>query len=152
DECMVCVFDDPAVADSFVGVVEYNTDLFTLGAIEQLLRWFENLLGAAAADPGRLVGDYPLLSDMEAATALADSSGPVVAREPGTRVDDLVLRQAALTPDRTAATDGTRQVTYTQLADRATRLAAHLRARGAGPEQIVAVCVEPTVDLPVVLL
>ena len=152
DECMVCLFDDPAMSDTFVGIAEYNTDLFTPGAIEQLLRWFENLLGAAAADPGRLVGDYPLLSAPDAAAALADGSGPAVARERGARVDDLVLRQAALTPDRTAATDGTRQVTYAQLADRATRLAAYLRARGAGPEQIVAVCVEPTVDLPAVLL
>jgi fatty-acyl-CoA synthase len=50
-----------------------------------------------------------------------------------------LLRRSALAyPDRTAVRDGERTVSFAQLADRAWRLGAALRAAGVGPEQRVA--------------
>ncbi|HEX6355316.1 amino acid adenylation domain-containing protein [Actinophytocola sp.] len=69
-----------------------------------------------------------------------------------TTIPQLVARQAAATPDAVAVAgaDGTR--TYAELAVRAGRLTAALRAAGAGPESPVAVCLPRGVDLVAGLL
>ncbi|WP_340559278.1 amino acid adenylation domain-containing protein [Streptomyces sp. GSL17-111] len=62
-----------------------------------------------------------------------------------TFVDD-ILGHAARTPGRTAVTTPDGDVTYAELAERIERLAAVLRARGAGPERVCAVAVPRGVD------
>jgi amino acid adenylation domain-containing protein len=59
---------------------------------------------------------------------------------------------AARWPDRVAVTDGTRELTYAELDCAANRLAHRLRAVGAGPERLVGLCAERTVDLVVGVL
>lgn len=55
-------------------------------------------------------------------------------------------------PEAVAVRAGRQQLTYAQLEARADRLAAHLRAHGAAPEQVVAVALPRGVDLAVALL
>src|SRR5580704_8546699 len=50
---------------------------------------------------------------------------------------ELFESQAARTPNDEAVRMGSRSLTYKQLDERANQMAAHLRARGAGPEQFV---------------
>ncbi|MFB6815389.1 amino acid adenylation domain-containing protein [Streptomyces sp. NPDC056347] len=59
---------------------------------------------------------------------------------------------AARVPDSIAVTDGTRELTYSELDRAANRLAHRLRRAGAGPETLVALCTERTADLVVGLL
>jgi amino acid adenylation domain-containing protein len=59
---------------------------------------------------------------------------------------------AAAHPGRTAVADGRTTLTYAQLWQRVTRLAARLGDRGAGPDNVVAVAVERGVDLVVTQL
>ncbi len=49
-------------ATGLTGSLEYNADLFERGTAERLVRHFQILLEAAAADPARPVEDLPLLS------------------------------------------------------------------------------------------
>ena len=61
-------------------------------------------------------------------------------------------RQAQLTPDAVALVDGTVELTYRQLDERANQLARALLPRGAGPEVRVGICVERSAELVVGLL
>ncbi|GAA3849312.1 hypothetical protein GCM10022243_14100 [Saccharothrix violaceirubra] len=65
---------------------------------------------------------------------------------------DLVAAQVARTPDATAVVSGTASVSYRDLLDRADRLAAALRGRGVGAEDVVGVSLERGIDLAVALL
>jgi amino acid adenylation domain-containing protein len=143
DECMVCVFDDPAECGGFFGLIEYNTDLYDETTIDRMWRHFELLLECATSDPPSPVGDYPV--------AGPGSFPQARALKPDACVEDLVLRQVAQAPGRVAVTDGTEELTYAELADRATRLAGFLRERGAGPEAVVGVCLDHGIDLPVAI-
>jgi amino acid adenylation domain-containing protein len=60
--------------------------------------------------------------------------------------------QAARTPDAVAVVSGDRHLTYQELNRRANQLAHHLQKLGVGPEVLVGVCVERTLEMVVGLL
>ncbi|MDW5324849.1 amino acid adenylation domain-containing protein [Plantactinospora sp. KLBMP9567] len=64
----------------------------------------------------------------------------------------LVARVAARQPDAIAVTCRGDQLSYRALDVRAGRLARALRARGVGPESLVGLCLEPSLDLVVAAL
>src|ERR1700688_1499804 len=60
--------------------------------------------------------------------------------------------QAAATPDAAAVVWRGRSLSYAELGRRARALASRLRSSGVGPEAVVAVLVDHSLDLPVALL
>ncbi|MGW2601765.1 MupA/Atu3671 family FMN-dependent luciferase-like monooxygenase, partial [Streptomyces klenkii] len=123
--------------------LEYNTDLFDPETAERFFTTFRDLLAAAAEAPeaplSRLAAPTAADGSEAGAPAPAAPGGPVPAQwERGPRrpvedvtVHELVARQAAAAPGATAVLDGDRVLTYGQLEERAGRLAAVLRERGA---------------------
>lgn len=67
-------------------------------------------------------------------------------------VHELVGAQAARTPEGTAVVAGGQALCYGALNRRANRLAHYLRALGVGPEVLVGVCLERSVELVIGLL
>src|SRR6266545_41321 len=61
-------------------------------------------------------------------------------------------RRVLMSPDAVAASAGDERITYTELDERASVLAKLLRARGVGPEQLVGVCVDRSIQLVVAML
>ncbi|MCK6591862.1 MAG: AMP-binding protein, partial [Polyangiaceae bacterium] len=64
----------------------------------------------------------------------------------------LFEHQARRTPDATAATFEGRSLTYRELEKRSNRLANHLRALGVGPDKLVGLCVERSLEMAIGLL
>lgn len=67
-------------------------------------------------------------------------------------VPQLVARQAAATPEAVAIVAGAARLTYHELNRRANRLAHYLRTLGVGPNTLVGLCVERSLDMVVGLL
>jgi amino acid adenylation domain-containing protein len=67
-------------------------------------------------------------------------------------VHDLLEAQALLTPEKIAVICRDRSVTYRDLWQKARRLAIHLRGLGVGPETIVAIMMDRSLDMMVALL
>jgi amino acid adenylation domain-containing protein len=120
---------------------EYGTDLFDATTIERFGRHYLRLLEAAIADPTLLIGELPLLDEAERRAATGDSRG---AEYPVACMHELFEQRAAERPDAVALRYEGESVTYGELNERANRLAHHLRALGAGPEQLVALFLEPS--------
>jgi amino acid adenylation domain-containing protein len=70
----------------------------------------------------------------------------------GECIHELFAEQAARFPDTVAVEIGARRLTYEQLNVRANQLAHHLQTRGVGPETIVGICVERSLEMIVGLL
>jgi amino acid adenylation domain-containing protein len=64
----------------------------------------------------------------------------------------LVEAQVERTPNAIAVVHGEQQLTYAELNQRANQLAHELRKQGAGPNQLVALCADRSIDLVVGLL
>ena len=71
---------------------------------------------------------------------------------PDIPVHEQITRAAHRWPEAVAIHTAEEETTYAELEERTHRLAAHLRAHGAGPEQVVAVALPRTTDLIVSLL
>ncbi|MEO3869998.1 amino acid adenylation domain-containing protein [Nonomuraea sp. B12E4] len=125
----------------------------------RLVRALEEL----AADPGRPVGLLDLLEQHERDQVLGEWAGsegepehartdPAQVVSPGT-LAEVFRERCAAGADDVAVVDGRgNALTYAELADRASRLAGVLGARGAGPEDVVAVAVPRGLDTVVAIL
>jgi amino acid adenylation domain-containing protein len=136
---------------ALAGVLEYSSALFEPATAARLVAQMQTLLGAIAADPGRRVGHLPLQSEAERHRLLwawNDTAAP----EPADALHTLIERHAQRHPHATALVCGDAHLGYGELDLQANRLAHHLRRRGVGPEVIVAVCMERSLQLPVALL
>lgn len=67
-------------------------------------------------------------------------------------VPDLVAARAAETPEALALSDGVRRLSYRTLDRRANRLARELRARGIGPDDLIAICLDRSIELIIAAL
>src|SRR4051812_10313219 len=79
-------------------------------------------------------------------------AGPGGTRTDGGLLPALIEEQGRRTPQGVAVSDGGTEPTYAELNARANRLAPHLIAGGAGPEQLVAVGMRRSLDLVVAFL
>ncbi|MGJ3561519.1 AMP-binding protein [Streptomyces sp. INA 01156] len=134
----------PAGLDGFV---DFALDLFDRSTIEAFLGRLERVLRAVVADPDTPISTVDVLSTAERTAILTtwnDTTTPVLT---GT-LPDLFQAQAARTPTHTALAhaDG-ETLTYSELNQRANRLARHLIGHGAGPERIVALLLPRSVEL-----
>lgn len=67
-------------------------------------------------------------------------------------IHEIFEKQARLYPDAIAASYKGQRLTYRELSERSDQLARHLRSLGAGPERLVAICVERSLEMMVGLV
>src|SRR6185295_5728338 len=111
----------------------------------RLLGHLQTLLEAAVSNPESPLSRLPLLTAAEQAQ-LAAWDQTEHRDHPEGLLHGLFEAQARRTPEALALVAGSTVLTYTELEERSARLAARLRAVGAGPEVGVAVCLERTAD------
>jgi amino acid adenylation domain-containing protein len=128
--------------DHLAGHLTYRSDLYEPGTAQRLADAFLHLLGELAGAPDRPIGSLELLPPGQRAAVLDASRGPAPLGPLNLRAHDLFARQARLTPQATAVTFGDVRLSYRELDERSDRIAHWLRARGAGPERVVGVCLE----------
>ena len=129
----------------------FSTDLFDRSTIERLVNHFETVLHAIASNPNQRISALPVLTEAERNQILIEWNDTTLA-EDAQCIPQLFEAQAALTPDATAATFESEQLTYRELNRRANQLAHYLKKRGVGPEVLVAICVKRSLDMIVGLL
>ena len=132
--------------------LEYDVDLFDLGTIERMAGQFARLLDGVVAAPDSRIFDLPLLDDAQTREILALSNPRVVAAVEHETLHQAFESQVGNTPDRVAVVCDDRQLSYAELNEHANRLAHFLRVQGVGPDQLVGLCVERSLDMIVGLL
>jgi amino acid adenylation domain-containing protein len=137
--------------NEYEAIWEYSTDLFEQETIERMQGHFLRLLDAVVAEPDRPVGELGMLSEAEREQALAAWDRPAV-DYPVACLHELFETQVAVTPDAPAVAYEGETLTYRELNQRANRLAHRLRELGVGPETLVALCLERSLEIVVGIL
>jgi amino acid adenylation domain-containing protein/non-ribosomal peptide synthase protein (TIGR01720 family) len=140
--------ETPAGLDGFV---EHNTDLFDRSTMARLLGHYRRVLAAVVADPEVRLSELPLLSDDERRQVLVDWNA-TAAEAPALTLHEWIEEQVRRNPGATAVEMEESRLTYGELDARANRLARHLRRLGAGPETLVGLGVERSLDMVVGVL
>jgi natural product biosynthesis luciferase-like monooxygenase protein len=120
--------------------------------LARLHRRLQAFLRSVGSEPSRLLGQMPLMDDVERAELQAWGVGPVVAGDASDTVHAQIARQAERTPDHVALHAGDVALTYRELIARADRVAAQLVTLGVGPDSRVALACSRTADLVVGML
>jgi amino acid adenylation domain-containing protein len=141
-----------AGAQGVRGSLEYSTDLFDERTIKSLIRHLENLLESAVAEPERRLSELPLLTVDEREQMLVGWNDAKAEYPRDTCLHEVFEAHAERTPEAVAVCYEAERITYGELNRRANRLARHLRRRGVGSGDLVAICVERSLDMVVGLL
>ncbi|MFO0758290.1 MAG: amino acid adenylation domain-containing protein, partial [Byssovorax sp.] len=132
--------------------LEYATDLFEHRTIERMLAQLTLLLEGLAGDPHKRISELPILSEQERTMLLVGWNRTEVAYPAEHCLHQLFEAAVDRRPDAPALVAGGETLTYRALDERANRLAHHLRARGIGPDQVVALCLDRSADWVVGML
>ncbi|MFZ1007691.1 MAG: amino acid adenylation domain-containing protein, partial [Candidatus Sulfotelmatobacter sp.] len=124
--------------ETFVGALEYSSDLFEVSTIERFAAYLSTLYDNIAMHPDCPVTELSIFSLAERQRLLVEwnRTEAEVARE--VCFPELFQRQAGKTPDAVAVFTQRSQVTYRELNQQANRLARYLRSWGVGLETVVA--------------
>src|SRR5262249_41409650 len=131
---------------------KYSRDRFDAATIDRLAGQLERLLEAAVADPGRRLLDLPLLGAAERHQVVREWNATEAAYPRDLCLHERIALQARGTPDEGAGGYEGAPLAYRELDPRANQLAHRLRRLGVGPEVLVGVAVERSLELVVGLL
>ncbi|MFP2933789.1 amino acid adenylation domain-containing protein, partial [Pyxidicoccus sp. 3LG] len=145
-------FDLTRTEDGYRGGLLYSTELFERSTAERLTSHFQRLLEGALASPDLPLASLPLLSDVERQQVLVEWNDTASDYPHEATLHGLFEQQAVLRPDAMALEFGEQRLTYAQLDARANQVANLLRRYGVGPDVLVAVCLDRSVELIVSLL
>nr|WP_246276572.1 amino acid adenylation domain-containing protein [Microcoleus asticus] len=137
--------------EGIVGHFEYSRDLFNADTIERMVGHFQTLLEGIVANPEQKIAELPLLTELER-QQLAAWNNTETDYPKDACIHQLFEEQVDLTPDAIALVFEDKQLTYKDLNQRANQLAHHLRNLGVGPEVLVGICVERSLEMIVGLL
>ena len=139
------------VAEGLQLELQYNTALFDERTVRRWLALFADALAHVARAPSTPVADAIGLSAED--TALLEGFNATAAPYDGQmRIDALITRQAAATPDAVAVRAGDTTLSYRDLDQRANALAIALQGRGIGAGDLVGLCCARNEHMLVALL
>jgi amino acid adenylation domain-containing protein/non-ribosomal peptide synthase protein (TIGR01720 family) len=139
-------------AEGLSASLEYNVDLFDAATIERMAGHFRRLLEGIVADPVRPIAELPLLTEAEWGQLLVEWNDTAFHYPQDKCVHDLFEAHAARTPHTVAVNLEGKTLTYRELDRRANQLAHYLQKRGVGPQTLVAICVERSLEMVVGLM
>ena len=130
----------------------YNKSWFETETIKRLINHFSNILKAIAAEKDGRISALPMLTKQEKHRLLIEwnATGKDCAKDKC--IHELIETQVEKTPDDIALVFEDEQLTYRELNNRANQLGHYLRKRGVGPEVLVGICVERSIEMVVGLL
>jgi natural product biosynthesis luciferase-like monooxygenase protein len=140
--------DDGSLAVS----AEYALDLFARDTVLRLLGHFRTVLEQMAARPDARISTLTLLTAEEREDAVVRWNATQTDYRRDRCVHELFEEQVARTPAAVALVFDERELTYAELNARAERLASTLCGLGAGPDVLVGICVERSLEMMVGLL
>ena len=135
-----------------IGFFEHNTDLFDQSTIKRMVGHFRMLLQGIVANPDQPISTLPLLTEAERHQLLVEWNDTKTDYPEDTCVHELFEAQVERTPDTIAVEFEGNQFTYRELNSRANQLARYLQGLGVGPEKLIGICVERSLEVVVGLL
>ena len=134
------------------GFFEYSTELFDRSTIRRMARHWATLLRGVAAHPDAPIDDLALLSAREREQLLVRWNRTGVRYPKARCIHELFEQQAARTPNAVAVECAGKSLTYHELNSRANQLARYLYKLDLGPDKLVGVCLERSLDMVTALL
>jgi amino acid adenylation domain-containing protein len=133
-------------------IADYEGAGFSEGTVPRILRHTRTVLENIVARASDRISTIPLMTDSESRDLVTDLNDTQTEIRGDVCVQRWFEEQVERTPDATAVIFHEERLSYRELNAKAGRLARRLRELGAGPDDIVAISVERTLEMLVGLL
>jgi amino acid adenylation domain-containing protein len=133
------------------GYFVYAADLFAAETIERICGYFKTLLESIVADADRGIDALPLMSAAQRDEVLRVWNATDAPIE-SCCIHQLISQQAQRSKDAIAVSCAQQTLSYEALEQRSNQLAHYLRRLGAGPETVVGLCLDRSIDVIVGML
>ena len=134
------------------GAFEANAELFDDDALARMVGHWGTLLAGLAAAPEAPISSLPFLTAAEREQILVTWNDKTHDFPEDATLHGLFAEQAAREPDAVAAVFRGETLTYAQLDARANQVAHHLRGLGVGPDVVVGISVERSLEMVIGLM
>ena len=138
--------------DNLEGLFEYSTDLFAPATIRRMCGHYATLLQALVRDPEQSIDELPMLTQAERTQLLVEWNSTSMEYPRDLCLHELLEKRAQRSPDRTALVYENQSISYGELNARANQLAHHLQTFGVGPDVLVGILVERSLDMVIGVL
>ena len=143
-----CLQDDQGLRLDF----HYDQNVYDQDAMRRLAGQYQKLLESVITAPESTIGELKVLDEIERRQLLIDFNDTAEFYRLDQCLHQLFEQQAFLTPDHVAVIFEEQELSYAQLNQRANQVAHHLHRLGVGPDDLVGIYVERSVEMIVGLL
>lgn len=133
-------------------VFEYNTNLFKRSRIERMAGHFLEIVKSLMKEPEQKIRKIQLLTENEKKLILGEWNATTAEFPKDKCVHQLFEEQVLKTPESIAIIDDRKKITYSQLNEKANKLARYLHDSGAKEGSLISICMERSTDILVALL
>ncbi|MBF0450074.1 MAG: amino acid adenylation domain-containing protein [Candidatus Magnetomorum sp.] len=132
--------------------IEYNMDLFLEARVRRMGEHFKCLITGILDAPDVPAGQLNMLTENELNTVLYTFNNTRRDYPEDRCIHQLFEEQVKKTPDSVAVIFEDKQLTYKELNAKSNQLAHYLKSSGVGPEILVGICVERSIEMIVGIL
>jgi len=132
--------------------LHYDASRFSAAAVNSLAEQLQTLISSVLQAPTAAVGTLNFVSERLRQQLLVEWNQTQADFSLEQTIHELFEEQAAKTPNQTAVVYEGQSLTYGELNARADQLAHYLQQQGVGPEVIVGLCLERSLEMVVGLL
>ncbi|HLJ26156.1 MAG TPA: non-ribosomal peptide synthase/polyketide synthase [Candidatus Angelobacter sp.] len=140
-------FDMAETAGGLGCSIRYSTDLFESATLSRWVEQFKVLLAGIVANPEQSIANLPLLSAAEYRQLVEEWNQTESVYQREKLLTDLIEEQAERTPTAIAASSEQGNLTYAELNAQSNQIARYLRRLGVGPESLVGMCMERSLEM-----
>ncbi|MDP4147685.1 MAG: AMP-binding protein, partial [Bacillota bacterium] len=127
--------------------LEYCTKLFKRESVERIRDHFINILKEIAENPEKKISEIEMLTEEEKQKILVGFNDTKAEYPKDKTIYELFEEQVEKTPENIALVYEEKELSYKKLNERANQLARTLRKKGVGPEKIVGIMVERSLEM-----
>ncbi|WP_240903879.1 non-ribosomal peptide synthetase, partial [Chengkuizengella sediminis] len=134
-------------SDGLLLNIEYCTKLFKQDTIERMITHLSLLTEQIIEKPEATLGEFDMLTEQEKQQQLVELNDTTVDYPKHKTMIQLLEEQVEKTPNHVAVEFEDQRLTYEELNGRVNQLARMLKNKGIGPDQLVAIMVEHSIEM-----
>ena len=138
--------------DEMILRIDFDEGRFAQDTVKRMLGHLETILQNIPGNLDKCVAEIPILTEPERHQLLVEWNATQVDYPRNKCIHELFEEQVERTPDGIALVFEDQQLTYRELNRRANQVAHYLRKLGVGPEVLVGICMERSLEMVVGLL
>ncbi|MFB5566016.1 amino acid adenylation domain-containing protein [Bacillus cereus] len=138
--------------DSIHVHIDYREELFSKEEIERFFNVMLVILENTFENPKQKVAEIEIISEEDKRISLVEFNNPKLNVPPQVTIHEMFERQAMIYPNAIAVTYEKEKITYKVLNERANQLAHYLQKKGVGPDTLVGICFERSLEMIVGIL